>query len=123
MKQSVTILMGGISGERKISFLSGKACLRALKKKGYKVSVLDVKGFFTTQLKKNKPKIVFNALHGQYGEDGYVQSILEYLKIPYTHSGVAASFLAMDKELSRRIFTKNHLLVPKYFCFKKKKCN
>ena len=120
MKQSVTILMGGISGERKISFLSGKACFKALKKKGYKVSVLDVKGFFTTQLKKNKPKIVFNALHGQYGEDGYVQSILEYLKIPYTHSGVVASFLAMDKELSRRIFTKNNLLVPKYFCLKKK---
>ena len=119
MKQSITILMGGISGERKISFLSGKACFRALKKKGYKVSVLDAKGFFTTQLKKNKPKMVFNALHGQYGEDGYVQSILEYLKIPYTHSGVVASSLAMDKELSRRIFTKNHLLVPKYFCFKK----
>ena len=69
----------------------------------------------TTKLKQLKPKIVFNALHGKYGEDGFVQSILESLKIPYTHSGVLSSSLAMDKELSRLIFIKNNLKVPKYF--------
>ena len=65
-----------------------------------------------------KPKVVFNALHGKYGEDGFAQSILESLKIPYTHSGVLASILAMDKELSRKIFQKNNLNVPKYFLLK-----
>tara|TARA_B100000686_G_C16642783_1_gene891094 strand:- start:82 stop:969 length:888 start_codon:yes stop_codon:yes gene_type:complete len=107
--------MGGLSGERKISFLSGKACLRALKKKGFKVKELDARGHFIDELKKLKPKVVFNALHGKYGEDGFVQSILEYLKIPYTHSGVTSSSLAMDKELSRILFKKNNIKVPKYF--------
>ena len=115
MKNSVAVLMGGISEERDISFLSGRACSRALKKKGYKVFNIDAKGFFVDQLKKIKPKIVFNALHGQYGEDGFIQSILEHLKIPYTHSGIMASSLAMDKELSRLIFKKKKLKVPKYF--------
>ena len=107
--------MGGLSGERKISFLSGRACSKALRKKGYKVKDLDAKGYFAESLKKLKPKIVFNALHGKYGEDGFVQSILESLNIPYTHSGVLSSSLAMDKELSRIIFKKNNLMVPKYF--------
>jgi len=80
-----------------------------------KVKELDAKGYFVEALKKLKPKIVFNALHGKYGEDGFVQSILESLKIPYTHSGVLSSSLAMDKELSRLIFIKNNLKVPKYF--------
>ena len=115
MRRSVTILLGGMSGERKISFLTGKACAIALKKKGYKVKELDAKGDFVKKLKKIKPKIVFNALHGKYGEDGYVQSILETLKIPYTHSGVFSSSLAMDKELSRIIFRKKNINVPKYF--------
>jgi len=111
--------MGGLSGERKISFLTGQACSEALKKKGYKVVNLDAKGYFVEKLKKLKPKIVFNALHGKYGEDGFVQSILESLKIPYTHSGVLSSSLAMDKELSRLIFIKNNLKVPKYFLLQK----
>ena len=115
MKKLIAVLMGGLSREREISFLSGKACVRALKKKGYEVISLDAKGFIAKKLKKNKPKIVFNALHGRYGEDGLIQSILEYLKIPYTHSGVMASSLAMDKELSRIIFQKNKLKVPIYF--------
>ena len=115
MSNLVVVLMGGLSGERKISFLSGKSCSKALKKKGYKVITLDAKGYFVEELKKLKPKIVFNALHGKYGEDGFVQSILESLRIPYTHSGVLASSLAMDKELSRQIFKKNNLKVPKYF--------
>ena len=115
MSNLIVVLMGGLSGERKISFLTGQACSEALKKKGHKVANLDAKGYFVEELKKLKPKIVFNALHGRYGEDGFVQSILESLKIPYTHSGVLSSSLAMDKELSRLIFLKNNLKVPKYF--------
>ena len=113
-------MLGGLSGERKISFLTGKACSKALIKKGYKVINLDAKGDYVNKLKKLKPHIVFNALHGKYGEDGFVQSILEGLKIPYTHSGVMSSYLAMDKELSRIIFKKNKLRVPKYFLLKRK---
>ena len=119
MKGLVVILLGGISGERKISFLTGRACYRALKKKGYKVKILDARGNFVSKLKQLNPKIVFNALHGKYGEDGFVQSILEFLKIPYTHSGVVSSSLAMDKMLSRVIFKKNKLKVPKYFLIEK----
>ena len=115
MSNLIVVLMGGLSGERKISLLTGKACSKALKKKGYKLINLDAKGYFAEELNKLKPKIVFNALHGKYGEDGFVQSILESLKISYTHSGVLASSLAMDKELSRQIFKKNNLKVPKYF--------
>ena len=119
MRNLIVVLMGGLSGERKISFLTGKACSEALKKKGYKVVDLDVRGFFVDELKKLKPKVVFNALHGKYGEDGFIQTILESLAIPYTHSGVYASSLAMDKELSRLIFKKKKLRVPKYFMFQK----
>ena len=112
--------MGGISGEREISFLTGKACSIALKKNGYKVVNVDAKGYFVEKLRKLKPKAVFNALHGRYGEDGFVQSILESQKIPYTHSGVFASSLAMNKELSRLIFIKNNIKVPKYLLLQKK---
>ncbi len=115
MKNLVVVLLGGLSGEREISFLTGKACSKALKKKGYKVKLLDAKGSFVNKLKSLKPKLVFNALHGRYGEDGLIQSILEALKIPYTHSGVSSSSLAMDKVLSRLIFKKNKIKVPKYF--------
>ena len=111
--------MGGESGERKISFLTGKACSEALKKKGYRVKELDARGNFVEKLKKLKPKIVFNALHGKYGEDGFVQSILESLKIPYTHSGILSSNLAMDKVLSRILFKKNKIITPRYFLINK----
>ena len=104
--------MGGPSGERSISFLTGKACSRALKNKGYKVRELDPKGSFVEKLKKLKPKLVFNALHGQYGEDGFIQSILESLRIPYTHSGILSSSLAMDKEQSRISVSYTHLTLP-----------
>jgi len=113
MSNSIVVIMGGISGEREISFLSGKACSKALRKKGYKVFDVDAKGSFVEKLKKIKPSKVFNALHGQFGEDGFVQSILENLKIPYTHSGVISSSLAMDKELSRIIFKKKKDESPK----------
>ena len=79
------------------------------------MKLLDAKGSFVNKLKSLKPKLVFNALHGRYGEDGLIQSILEALKIPYTHSGVSSSSLAMDKVLSRLIFKKNKIKVPKYF--------
>ena len=119
MKNLIVMLVGGLSGERKISFLTGKACSNALRKRGYKVKELDAKGHFVNELRKLKPKLVFNALHGKYGEDGFVQSILESLKVPYTHSGVLSSSLAMDKELSRLIFKKNKMRVPKYFLLHK----
>ena len=114
MKNLIVVLLGGLSNERKISFLTGKACSSVLKKKGFKVINLDACGHFVSELKKLKPKIVLNALHGKYGEDGFVQSILESLKIKYTHSNVISSSLAMDKELSRILFKKNNLQVPKY---------
>ena len=119
MKDLVVVLMGGLSGEREISFQTGNACFDALKKKGFKVKKLDAKGDFVKSLKKIKPKFVFNALHGKFGEDGFTQIILESLKIPYTHSGVYASSLAMDKELSRVAFKKNKFKVPKYLLLKK----
>jgi D-alanine-D-alanine ligase len=119
MRNLIVVLMGGLSCERKISFLTGKSCSKALKKKGYKVSELDATGHFIDKLKKLKPKLVFNALHGRYGEDGFVQGILEFLKIPYTHSGVLSSSLAMDKELSRILFRKNKIKTPKYFILHK----
>ena len=115
MKKLIIVVMGGLSRERDVSFITGKACSQALRKKGYKVKELDAKGDFISKLIKLKPKIIFNALHGQYGEDGFIQSIFETLKIPYTHSGVVSSSLAMDKELSKKIFQKNNINVPKYF--------
>ena len=121
MTKIVVVLMGGLSGERKVSLLTGKACSSALKKKGYKVIDLDAKKNFVDKLRYIKPNIVFNALHGKYGEDGFVQSILESEKIPYTHSGVISSSLSMDKELSRIIFKKNNFKVPKYFLATKEK--
>ena len=115
MKNLVVVLMGGSSGERQISFLTGKACSKALKKKGYRVKEIDGKGDFVSKLKKIRPKVVFNALHGKFGEDGYVQTILDILKIPYTHSGAVASNLAMDKALSRIIFNKKKFKNSKIF--------
>ena len=121
MRNIIVVLQGGISGEREISLLTGKACSRALKKMGYKVRNLDAKGNFIEKLKKIKPKAVFNALHGRYGEDGFVQGILESLKIPYTHSGILSSSLAMNKELSRISFIRKKIKTPKYFLLKKEK--
>ena len=119
MKNLIVVLLGGESRERKISFLTGKACSKALQKKGYKVKELDAKGNFAEKLKKLKPKLVFNALHGKYGEDGFAQSVLESLRIPYTHSGVLSSNLAMDKELSKILFLKKKINTPKYFLLNK----
>ena len=114
-KNRAVVLMGGISAERAISLITGKACSLALKKKGYKVFQVDAKGNFSKKIKILKPNFIFNALHGKFGEDGFIQKILENLKIPYTHSGVISSSIAMDKVLSKFIFKKSKILTPKYF--------
>lgn len=93
----IAVLMGGFSSERSVSLSSGAACADALEARGYRVSRIDVDGCIASILEKLQPDIAFNALHGPFGEDGRIQGILEYLKIPYTHSGVMASALAMDK--------------------------
>ena len=119
VKNLIVVLLGGISGERKISFLTGRSCTKALRKKGYKVKEIDAKGHFVKKIRKLNPKAIFNALHGRYGEDGFVQAILESIKIPYTHSGVLSSSLAMDKVASRIIFKRKKIKVPRYFLLKK----
>lgn len=93
----VAVLMGGFSSEREVSLSSGKACAEALRRLGYRVSTVDVDRNLASTLSFLRPDIAFNALHGPFGEDGCVQGILEFLQIPYTHSGVMASALAMDK--------------------------
>ena len=105
MTKYVAILKGGWSAEREISLLSGAAVAEALKNAGYKVVEIDATPDIAAVLKELKPDVVFNALHGTWGEDGCVQGILETLQIPYTHSGVKASALAMDKILSKKIFS------------------
>ncbi|MCB1447983.1 MAG: D-alanine--D-alanine ligase, partial [Rhizobiaceae bacterium] len=99
----VAVLMGGFSSERPVSLSSGAACADALEAVGYRITRIDVDHDVATVLRELKPDVVFNALHGPFGEDGKIQGILEYLEIPYTHSGVLASALSMDKELAKRI--------------------
>ncbi|SER54024.1 D-alanine--D-alanine ligase [Rhizobium sp. NFR03] len=93
----VAVLMGGFSSERPVSLSSGAACADALEAFGYRVTRIDVDRDVATVLDALRPDVAFNALHGPFGEDGTIQGILEYLEIPYTHSGVLASSLAMDK--------------------------
>jgi D-alanine-D-alanine ligase len=114
MIKKILILGGGISKERSISIQTAKAVLNALKKKNYKAIICEPDGNLTNIIKKFKPDVVFNALHGRFGEDGYIQTILENEKVKYTHSGVLASSIAMDKEISKKIFIKNNILTPKY---------
>lgn len=93
----VAVLMGGLSSERPVSLSSGKACAEALDAEGYRVTRVDVGRNVGQVLAELRPDVAFNALHGPFGEDGTIQGVLEYLQIPYTHSGVLASALAMDK--------------------------
>ncbi len=109
----VAVLKGGWSAEREVSLNSGAACAKALREVGYKVTEVDVTPQIATDLAKIKPDVVFNALHGTFGEDGCMQGVLEMLKIPYTHSGVLASALAMDKPMAKRIFEAAGLRCPK----------
>ncbi len=116
----VLVVLGGTSGERAVSLDSGRACINALKKKGYKVSTFDPKKKPLNLIDKNKTDIIFNALHGKNGEDGVAQSYFEYLRIPYTHSGINSSYNAMNKIISKEIFRKNKIITPLYFVLKKK---
>ena len=120
MRKKILILYGGISRERPISIKTGNQVARELRKK-YKVRLCEPKDM-TDVIRSFKPNVIFNALHGQFGEDGYIQTILETFKIPYTHSGPIASMIAMNKEISKKIFLKNKILTPKYmnYNFKKK---
>ena len=116
-KKKIIILGGGISREREISLQTAKSVYKELKKKNYKVIISEPNENLINVIKKFKPSVVFNALHGQFGEDGYIQAVLETQKVKYTHSGVLASFNAMDKEISKKIYIKNKILTPKYFKF------
>jgi D-alanine-D-alanine ligase len=100
----VAVLMGGFSAEREVSLVSGAACARALREAGYNVSEVDCGPDLPAQLTALRPDVCFNALHGRWGEDGCVQGILEWLQIPYTHSGVMASAIAMDKQRSKDVY-------------------
>jgi D-alanine-D-alanine ligase len=131
-RSHVAVLMGGFSSERPVSLSSGNACADALEAVGYRVTRLDVTRDIASVLVDLRPDVAFNALHGPFGEDGTIQGILEYLAIPYTHSGVLASALAMDKEqakvvaraagipvaesrvMSRRDITSAHPMRPPY---------
>ena len=128
----VAVLMGGFSSERPVSLSSGNACADALEAVGYRVTRVDVGHDVASVLSELKPDVAFNALHGPFGEDGTIQGVLEYLEIPYTHSGVLASALAMDKAqakivakaagipiaeqrlMSRFDFTSTHPMKPPY---------
>ena len=99
----VAVLMGGLSAERSVSLRSGAACALALEGEGYRVSRVDVDRDLSDALAHLKPDVAFNALHGRFGEDGVVQGILEMLQIPYTHSGVLASSLAMQKDRAKAV--------------------
>ena len=117
MKKKILIISGGISNEREISLKTGKQVSIELLKNNYKVKIVEPNYKLSEVIKKFKPKIIFNALHGQFGEDGYIQTILETTNIPYTHSGVLSSAIAMDKNLSKKIFINNKILTPKYFMY------
>jgi D-alanine-D-alanine ligase len=128
----VAVLMGGWSAEREVSLRSGAACAAALEKEGYRVTPIDVGRDLAIRLKETAPDVCFNALHGRFGEDGCVQGLLECLGIPYTHSGVLSSALAMHKErakdvmgpagvpvadaevVTRRVAMERHVLKPPY---------
>jgi D-alanine-D-alanine ligase len=104
--EHVAVLLGGLSAEREVSLASGKACADALEKQGFKVTRIDVGVDLAARLGKVKPDVCFNALHGRWGEDGCVQGLLEIMQIPYTHSGVLASAVAMHKEHAKLVFAK-----------------
>lgn len=112
----VSVLMGGPSAEREVSLNSGKNCAAALTEAGYKVSTIDVGRDlpkFLADIKAQKPDVLFNALHGRWVEDGNIQGILNFLGIPYTHSGVMASAIAMDKPTAKMLFAQAGLRCPK----------
>ena len=116
-EKKILVLGGGYSKERSISLKSAKAVIKSINNK-YKVKFADPCNNFLKTVENYKPDVIFNALHGRFGEDGYIQSILETLAIKYTHSGVKSSMSAMDKEISKNIFIKHKILTPKYIKIK-----
>lgn len=132
VNKHVAVLCGGWSAEREVSLVSGRDCAAGLRENGYRVSEIDVGHDLAERLQEIRPDVAFNALHGQWGEDGCVQGLLEVLELPYTHSGVLASAIAMDKERAKALFAtvgincaegliasrqdamKSHLMEPPY---------
>ena len=112
----VAVVKGGRSVERQVSLVSGRECAAALRRVGYKVSEVDAGNDLTKELGRLSPDVIFNALHGRYGEDGCVQGLFEWLELPYTHSGVQASALAMNKDIAKRIFKSDNLPVAESIC-------
>ena len=117
MKKRILIIGGGYSKERYISLKSARAIIKSIKSL-YNVKFSDPSNNFFKTIEKFKPDVIFNALHGRFGEDGYIQSIFETLGIKYTHSGVISSMIAMNKVISKKIFVKNKILTPKYVVIK-----
>jgi D-alanine-D-alanine ligase len=111
-KPHVALLMGGWSAEREVSLSSGGECLKALEGEGFRVTPVDVGHDLASRLSEIKPDVCFNALHGRWGEDGCMQGLLEILQIPYTHSGVLASALAMHKERAKQVMRASGIPVP-----------
>ncbi len=118
-KKKILVILGGTSKERDVSLDTGKSCIKALKKLGYKILKFDPKFSSITEIKKNYADVIFNALHGKEGEDGKIQSFFEYIGIPYTHSGVLPSMIAMNKYFSKQVFIKNKIKTPNYFFLKR----
>ena len=114
MSKRVALLMGGRSAEREVSLVTGRDCAAGLRQKGYDVEVVDVSDDMSALLAalEPRPDVVFNALHGRFGEDGRVQGLLDLIGVPYTHSGVLASALAMDKPLAKQVFGSIGLRCP-----------
>ena len=116
----VAVVMGGPSDEREISLVTGKAIANALREKDYKIVEIDLEPkMFFEQMRKNKVDIVFNAVHGLYGEDGRLQTLLEILEIPYTGTGMLASAICLDKAASKRILQFEKISTPKALIFNK----
>lgn len=115
MSRKVAVLKGGTSAEREVSLVSGAACAAALREAGFKVTEIDVTndvGALLDALSKPRPDVVFNALHGRWGEDGCIQGLLELLRLPYTHSGVMASAIAMDKQMTKHLVAAHGVTSP-----------
>jgi D-alanine-D-alanine ligase len=123
LNKKILIVSGGISKERIISLDTGKEVAKELIKNNYNVKITEPNFSLMHVINSFKPDIIFNALHGQFGEDGYIQTILETTNIPYTHSGVISSAIAMDKLISKKVFLRNGILTPKYILYSFDKTN
>jgi len=117
LKKKILIISGGISKERLISLDTGLQVAKELRKNSYNVKISEPDDKLQKIINKFNPDVIFNALHGQFGEDGYIQTLLERFNIPYTHSGVIPSAIAMDKEISKKLFIKYKITTPKFFTY------